>query len=63
MSGNWKNLSIFIGAATVGAVVAGALALLAGFLALLNNEATSAGVCFVAAGLAFGLLANALLRE
>lgn len=48
--------------AVVGGVVTGFAGLVAGVFAFLNGEAVGAGACFAAAAIAFGLVANAVLR-
>ena len=58
----------YAGFAVYGACVAGLLGLLAGFAAFLTGPTDpqhyiGAGVCLAAAALAFGLLANAVLRR
>lgn len=63
MSNDGKWLNIFIGLATVGSAAVGAVGLLIGILGLFSGEATAAGISLIAAGLAFGLLANAVLRQ
>lgn len=63
MNENQKPLNWVIGLAAMGGSVAGVVSFLAGLLALLRGELTAAGVCFAAAGLTYGLLANAVLRR
>ena len=54
----WAGLSVF------GGFVIGIIALLAGILAVFNEyDYIGAGLCFLAAALAFGMLANALFRK
>lgn len=52
-----------VGLALMGGYAAGALALITGLFAVLDRNIVGAGVCFLAAGTAFGLAANALLRK
>ena len=52
-----------VGLATVGSSVTGVIGLFLGLLSVLSGEWQAAGLCLVAAGLAFGLLANATLRR
>ena len=52
-----------IGLALLGGYAAGTLSLITGLFAAWSWNPTAAGVCFLAAGTAFGLCANALLRE
>jgi hypothetical protein len=49
--------------AIVGTVVAGLLALAGALFALLAVDASGVGICTLGAALAFGLLANAVLRD
>ncbi|HEY4218722.1 MAG TPA: hypothetical protein VGM67_16385 [Gemmatimonadaceae bacterium] len=58
-----RRTSWLIGFSTLGSVIAGVLALIAALFAFVSAEWEAAGVCLVAAGVAFGALANALLRE
>ncbi len=58
-----KRADGMIGLALMGGYAAGFLALLMGIFAALAREPVGAGICFLAAGTAFGLAANALLRE
>lgn len=54
----WAGLSVIAG------FIVGILALIAAVLAILNEyDYTGAGLCFIGAGLAFGFLANATLRN
>jgi hypothetical protein len=46
----------------VGALLTGVLAFFAGLVAALQLELSAAGLCFIAAALAFGLLTNAIYR-
>lgn len=47
----------------IGGSATGVLALVIGVLAYLNGNGSTAGTCLLAAAVAFGLLANALLRR
>lgn len=49
--------------AVIGGAATGVLALVIGVLAYLNGNGSTAGTCLLAAAVAFGLLANALLRR
>jgi hypothetical protein len=52
------------GLSVIGGFVVGFVAFLAGLLSLFNEfDYVGAGLCFLAAGLTFGLLANALFRK
>jgi hypothetical protein len=55
--------SWLIGLATLGSAVAGVLALIGALLALVSAQWEAAGICLLAAGVAFGALVNALLRR
>jgi hypothetical protein len=56
-------MSWLIGLATVGAAATGVFALFAALLSFASGQWQAAGVCLIAAALAFGALANALLRR
>jgi hypothetical protein len=58
-----RKFNTLIGFAAVGAVLTGVGALLVALLAVSNAEFVAAGLCLTAAALAFGLLANAILRN
>jgi hypothetical protein len=58
-----RRTSWLIGLASLGAAITGTFALLAGLFAFLSGQWQAAGVCLLAAGVAFGALANALLRR
>ena len=49
--------------AIVGTVVAGILGFAGALFAFFNQDSSGFGVCVLATALAFGLLANAVLRE
>lgn len=54
----------FSGLSAVGGIVTGVLGILVGILAIVNaSDYTGAGISFLAASVAFGLLANALNRR
>jgi hypothetical protein len=55
---NW-----LVGFATIGPVVVGGLALLAALFAFVSFQWEGVGFCLLAAALAFGQLANAVLRR
>ncbi len=61
MSQNRNQLNWIIGVGTYGALVVGIIACLGAIVNILRVDWTSAGICLVAAGLSFGLLANAVL--
>ena len=52
-----------VGLAIYGAVVAGVAGLVIGLMAFFSGRLEAAGTCFIAAAVAFGALANALLRD
>ena len=58
-----RRASWLIGLATLGASITGVFALFAALFAFLSGQWQAAGVCLLAAGVAFGALANALLRR
>jgi hypothetical protein len=58
-----RRTSWLIGLATLGTAISGVLALFIGFFASLSGQWQAAGVCLLAASVAFGALANALLRR
>jgi hypothetical protein len=51
-----------VGLATFGTAVIGAISLLVAVFAVFAGQLQAAGVCLIAAALAFGALANAVLR-
>jgi len=63
MAENRNKLSTVIGLATVGAGFTGVVSLIAALFSLIDSDFAAAGTCLIAAALAFGLLANAVLRE
>ncbi len=60
-----RRAAAVLGLALLGGAGTGVVAVLVGVASLLpgGEGAVAAGVCFLAAGLSFGLLANALLRR
>ena len=58
-----RRTSWVVGLATVGSGITGVIAFLAGIFSFLSGQWQPAGVCFIAAALAFGMLANAVLRR
>ena len=59
-----KRSPVWAGLSVLGGFVIGIIALLAGILAVFNEyDYIGAGLCFLAAALAFGMLANALFRK
>lgn len=63
MNKNNEILNVTIGLTILGCVVVGIAAFLAAIAAFLEGEYVALGACLAAAGLSFGLLANAVLRE
>ena len=63
MSGNRRKLDWIVGFVVAGTSVTGVIGLWAAFSALYWGKRADAGICLIAAALAFGLLANAVLRE
>jgi len=61
MSESRNQLNWIIGFGTYGALVVGIIACLGAIVNILRMDWTAAGICLVAAGLSFGLLANAVL--
>jgi hypothetical protein len=58
-----RRTSWLIGLATLGSSIAGVLALIAALFAFVSAQWEAVGICLIAAGVAFGALANALLRR
>jgi hypothetical protein len=61
--GQTRPMSWVVGVATLGSVIAGVIALFASLFAFASGEWQAAGVCLVASAIAFGSLANAVLRR
>jgi hypothetical protein len=55
-------LNTIIGLASLGGGITGVVGFVAALIALFNGDFVATGVCLIAAGLSFGLLANAVLR-
>lgn len=62
MSDN-RRTHIVIGASVYGALLVGVLSLLLAYVAVSRMDLAGAGMALVAGALAFGLLANAVLRR
>ena len=59
-----KGNPVWAGLSVLGSLIAGLIGMLAGLLAILNEfDYIGAGLCFLASGLAFGLLANSIYRK
>ena len=52
-----------LGLVVIAGLITGFIGLVAAVLAIFAGESIGAGVCLAAAALAFGLLANAFLRD
>lgn len=63
MERNRDRFNTVLGIVVFAGLITGALALLGALLAALFRESIAAGLCLVAAALAFGLTANAILRN
>ena len=63
MSKDHKTLGSMIGIAVFGGAITGIVGLVVGVGAAMVGEPVAAGIALVAAALAFGMLANAVLRE
>ena len=58
-----RSLNGLIGLAMLGSAITGTLALIAALWVLIQGEALAAGLCLLAAAVAYGLLALSILRE
>jgi hypothetical protein len=58
-----KRFDTTVAWALYGGLVAGTGAFVAGLAATVSNQLLAAGACYLAAGVAFGLVAAALLRR
>lgn len=63
MSDERKKQDTLVGLAVLGSGITGVASLIVGLVSFFDGEFIAAGVCLIAAALAFGLLANALLSE
>lgn len=63
MERNRERFNTVLGIAVVVGLVTGGLSLLGALVAALFTEAVAAGLCLIAAALAFGLTSNAILRD
>ena len=63
MQENRKGTNALVGLAVIGSAVTGVAGFIGALFPFLSGDFLSAGVCVAAAGLSFGLLANALLRQ
>lgn len=58
------NSPVASGLSVIAGFIVGFVALLAGILAVLNEyDYIGAGLCFIAAALAFGLISNSIFRK
>jgi len=58
-----KRIDFIMSAACFGAAIAGVIGIVAAIMSLGSQDFMAAGVSVIGAGLAFGLLANAMLRS
>ncbi|MGC9523244.1 MAG: hypothetical protein ACP5HG_15340 [Anaerolineae bacterium] len=58
-----SKLDAILGQSVVAGMVTGFLALGAAIFAFFGNDWMATGICLAAAGLSFGLVANAMLRD
>ena len=59
-----KSNPVWAGLSVIGGFIVGVVAFLAGLLAVINEfNYIGAGLCFLAAALAFGLLANSIFPK
>ena len=58
-----KSRSLVAALSAIGALLAGGAALFGALLSLFNGQFVGGGLCLLAAGVAFGLLANATSRN
>ncbi|UCD41834.1 MAG: hypothetical protein JSV69_14920 [Chloroflexota bacterium] len=59
-----KSNPVWAGLSVIGGFIVGVVAFLAGLLAVVNEyNYVGAGLCFLAAALAFGLLANSMFPK
>jgi hypothetical protein len=63
MSDERKRQDTLIGLTIMGSSITGVASLIVGLFSLFDGDLIAVGVCLIAAALAFGLLANALLCE
>lgn len=63
MERNRERFNTVLGIVVFAGLVTGALGLVGALVAALFRESAAAGLCLVAAALAFGLTANAILRD
>jgi hypothetical protein len=58
-----RPLNMLIALAMLGSAITGTLALIAALWVLIQGEALAAGLCLLAAAVAYGLLAMSILRD
>jgi hypothetical protein len=63
MAKTTEKLDAILGQSVIAAMVTGVAAVVAAIFAFIQADWMGTGVCLAAAGLAFGLLANAMLRD
>lgn len=60
---DWKSGTKIVGLLAFACIIVGIGSIVAALFAFFGGEFVGAGLCLLAAALAFGLLANAVLRE
>lgn len=63
MSKEMTRLDALLGRSVIAGTLTGFFALVAAFFAFIESDWTGTGLCLGAAALAFGLVANAMLRD
>jgi len=58
-----RKVDSMVGLAVVGVSLTGFISFVAGIVGLFSGQLAAGGSCLIASALAFGLLANALLRN
>jgi hypothetical protein len=63
MAKTTERLDAILGQSVIAAMITGVAAVVAAIFAFIQGDWVGTGVCLGAAGLAFGLLANAMMRD
>ncbi len=63
MNSKANKYEMVLGISVIAGLVTGIASLLVSIFAFFNSDWTGAGICLVAAAIAFGLLVNALLHR
>jgi hypothetical protein len=63
MNNGQRVSQTIIGLAAAGAAVIGVASFIAALFPFFNGDYAAAGLCLIAAGISFGLLANAVFRQ